>query len=89
MKKIILLLSAAVVLISCSKVGKDEYIISGTAKGVENGKTIILERQDESGMTVAVDTVKVENGKFEIKGKITEPSFTLSTRSSSCKFLLS
>jgi hypothetical protein len=26
-------------------------------------------------MTVAVDTVKVENGKFEIKGKITEPSF--------------
>jgi hypothetical protein len=41
--KIILLLSAAVVLISCSKVGKDEYIISGTAKGVENGKTIILE----------------------------------------------
>jgi hypothetical protein len=36
-------------------------------------------------MTVAVDTVKVENGKFEIKGKITEPSFTLSTRSSSCK----
>jgi hypothetical protein len=41
MKKIILLLSAAVVLISCSKVGKDEYIISGTAKGVENGKTII------------------------------------------------
>jgi hypothetical protein len=38
-----------------------------TAKGVENGKTIILERQDESGMTVAVDTVKVENGKFEIK----------------------
>lgn len=76
MKKIILLLSAAVVLISCSKVGKDEYIISGTAKGVENGKTIILERQDESGMgLVAVDTVKVENGKFEIKGKITEPSF--------------
>jgi hypothetical protein len=76
MKKIILLLSAAVVLISCSKVGKDEYIISGTAKGVENGKTIILEKQDESGMGfVAVDTVKVENGKFEIKGKVTEPSF--------------
>ena len=76
MKKIILLLSAAVVLISCSKVGKDEYIISGTAKGVENGKTIILEKQDESGMGfIAVDTVKVENGKFEIKGKVTEPAF--------------
>ena len=76
MKKIILLLSAAVVLISCSKVGKDEYIISGTATGVENGKTIILEKQDESGMGfIPVDTVKVENGKFEIKGKVTEPAF--------------
>jgi hypothetical protein len=57
----------------------------GTAKGVENGKTIILERQDESGMTVAVDTVKVENGKFEIKGKITEPSFYAIQLESSCK----
>jgi hypothetical protein len=76
MKKIILLLSAAVVLISCNKVGKDEYIISGTATGIENGKTIILETQDENGMgLLAKDTVKVENGKFEMKGKITEPSF--------------
>ncbi len=75
MKKIILLLSAAVVLISCSKVGKDEYIISGTATGIENGKTIILETQDATGMMLPKDTVKVENGKFEMKGKITEPSF--------------
>lgn len=76
MKKIILLLSAAVVLISCSKVGKDEYIISGTATGIENGKTIILETQDANGMGfIAKDTVKVENGKFEMKGTITEPSF--------------
>lgn len=75
MKKIILLLSAAVVLISCSKVGKDEYIISGTAKGIENGKTIILQSQNEMGALIALDTVKVENEKFEIKGKVTEPAF--------------
>jgi hypothetical protein len=74
MKKIILLLSATVVLVACSKVGKGEYIISGTAKGIENGKTVILETQDETGV-VAKDTVKVENGKFEMKGKITEPAF--------------
>jgi hypothetical protein len=42
---IILLLSAAVVLI-CNKVGKDEFLITGTATGIENGKTIILETQD-------------------------------------------
>ena len=77
MKKIILLLSATVFLISCSK---DKYTISGTAKGVENGKTIIMETQDAAGMgLIAVDTVKVENGKFEIKGKVTEPSFHMLT----------
>ncbi len=73
MKKIILLLSATVFLISCSKT---KYTISGTAKGIENGKTIIMETQDADGMgLIAVDTVKVENGKFEITGKATEPSF--------------
>ncbi len=74
MKKIILLLSATVFLISCSK---NKYVISGTVKGIENGKTVIMETQDASGMggLIAVDTVKVENGKFEITGKALEPSF--------------
>lgn len=73
MKKLILLLSATVFLISCSK---NKYVISGTIKGIENGKTIIMETQDAAGMgLIAVDTVKVENGKFEITGKALEPSF--------------
>ena len=74
MKKILLILSITATLASCSKVGKNEYIISGIAKGVANGQTVILEKQDESGMNlVPVDTVKVKDGKFEIKGKIVEP----------------
>ncbi len=78
MKKISLLLVATVVLISCSKVGKGEYLITGVAKGIENGKTLILETQSPiGGGLIAVDTVKVENEKFEIKGKVTEPSFHL------------
>jgi hypothetical protein len=73
MKKIILFLTATALLTSCSK---DKYTISGTAAGFENGKTVILERQDDKGMgLVAVDTVKIENGKFEIEGKTTEPVF--------------
>ena len=72
MKKIILLLSATVVLISCTK---SSYTISGTAKGFENGKTVILQTQDSIGTTISVDTVKIENGKFEIKGKAKEPAF--------------
>ncbi|HEY6143238.1 MAG TPA: DUF4369 domain-containing protein [Flavobacterium sp.] len=73
MKKIILLLSATVFLVSCNK---NKYVISGTVKGIENGKTVIMETQDAAGMgLVAVDTVKVEDGKFEIEGKAAEPSF--------------
>ena len=73
MKKLILFLTAAVVFTSCNK---DKYTISGTAKGIENGKTIIVETQDANGMgMIAVDTVKVENEKFEIEGKATEPIF--------------
>ena len=76
MKKIILLLSTAVVLISCNKVGKGEYIITGTAKGIADGKTIIIQTQDPNGMGLkSIDTVKVKDGKFQIKGKITEPAF--------------
>lgn len=76
MKKILVLLSAVAVLVSCSKVGKTEYLITGTAQGVENGKKIILETQDEKGMgLVTKNTVTVQNGKFELKGNIAEPSF--------------
>lgn len=75
MKKIILLLSATVFLISCSK---DKYTISGSVKGIEDGKTVIMETQNANGMgLIAVDTVKIVNGKFEIKGKTTEPAFHL------------
>ena len=73
MKKIILFLSAVVMLTSCTK---DKYTISGTATGFENGKTVILETPNENGSGLtAIDTVKIENGKFEIKGKAIEPSF--------------
>lgn len=76
MKKIFFLLTASAAIISCSKVKDGEYLITGTAKGIENGKTIILQGQDPTTMaTLPLDTVKVENGKFEIKGKVTEPAF--------------
>jgi hypothetical protein len=76
MKKIILLFAVVLTLFSC--MGKDEYVITGEAKGFENGKTVILETQEANGGGLkAVDTVKIENGKFEIKNKVTEPAFYL------------
>ncbi len=46
MKKIFFLLTASVAIISCSKVKDGEYLITGTATGIANGKTIILQGQD-------------------------------------------
>ncbi|WP_281232818.1 DUF4369 domain-containing protein [Flavobacterium gelatinilyticum] len=76
MKKILFLLTASAAIISCSKVKDGEYLITGTATGIANGKTIILQGLDPATrMPLALDTVKVENGKFEITGKVTEPAF--------------
>ena len=57
-------------------VGKDEYIIYGTAKGIINGKKIMLFTQNSDGTPLKlINTVIVNNEKFEIKGKAIEPSF--------------
>ncbi len=74
MRKIVSVIILSLVLFSCSKVKKGEFLISGTAKGIENGKSVVLQTQDESGMMMMpIDTVKIKDGKFEFKGKIKEP----------------
>lgn len=72
MKKVLLALLVPALLVSCSKVGENEFIINGEVKGVD-GKNVILQRQDDSLGTVSIDTAKIENGKFMFKGTITEP----------------
>lgn len=75
MKKLGLFALGLATVVSCSKVKEGEFLISGKAKGMEDGKSVILQTQDESGMMmVPVDTVKVKDGKFEFKGKIKEPT---------------
>ena len=76
MKKTISFLLLTLLVVSCNKLGKDEYLITGTAKGIDNGKSVILQVQDDAGMPKSIDTVKVKDGKFEIKGKITEPTLS-------------
>ncbi|RZJ66159.1 MAG: AhpC/TSA family protein [Flavobacterium sp.] len=73
MKKALFALLIPALLISCSKVGVNEFIINGEVKGVD-GKNVILQRQDDSLGTVAVDTAKIEKGKFKFQGNITEPA---------------
>lgn len=78
MKKTVLLAAVSLVLFSCSKVAKNEFLISGTAKGIEDGKMVVLQRQDPAtGIIIALDSVKIKGGKFELKGKATEPTFNV------------
>ena len=73
MKKILLLVAVAIVLFSCKNLAEGEYEITGTVKGMKTG-LVYLENQGQMGMgPVAIDTVKIVDGKFEIKGKTTEP----------------
>ena len=55
---------------SCSKVAKGEYIISGEAKGIPNGKMVVVKQKNNFGLLVNLDSAKIKDGKFEIKGKV-------------------
>ena len=73
MKKLLLLATLAVALYSCKNLADGEYEITGTVKGMKTG-LVFLEKQSPMGMgSQAIDTVKIVDGKFEIKGKTTEP----------------
>jgi peroxiredoxin len=74
MKRIAVFLLLATTLISCSNVGKGEFLLNGTIKGIPDGKLVILERLDDSLGPIKVDSAKVKEGKFTFKGKILEPS---------------
>ena len=64
MKKLLFLTIALSVLISCNKAGENEFVVTGTIKGIADGKSVILEVQDETGQLKPIDTVKIEKGKF-------------------------
>ena len=72
-----MLFTVITVIISCKKAGENEYFISGTVKGIADGKTVVLEKQDEMGQFVPLDTVKVKDGKFTMKGSAKEPEIML------------
>ncbi len=67
MKKIALIITSAVTILSCNNLKDNEFVISGTANGIENGKKVFLEVQTETGST-AKDTAVVTDGKFELRG---------------------
>jgi len=75
MKKIVLLVAFLVVAISCKKLAENEFEIEGTIDGIESGIFVILEKQDEMGNFIPMDTTKMDNGKFSFKGEFKEVGF--------------
>lgn len=67
MKKLIMVASVATLLFACNK-QQDGYHISGTIDGVEDGKKILIQKQNEVGMMFVIDSAFVKNGKFEFEG---------------------
>ena len=67
MKKIAILLITITTLVSCKK---DGYEISGSAKGIENGKKVFIETIDDEGQIISLDTTIVTDGIFKFEGKL-------------------
>lgn len=72
MKKIVVFVSA-LMFVACGKSGSGDFTISGTAKGIEDGKMVVLQKSDDANFTmIPIDTVKVKDGKFEFTGEVEE-----------------
>lgn len=73
MKRIIGI-SLAVLTVGCNGIIGNGYTITGEINGLKDGTNVFLEKQDENtGMSVPVDTVKIEKGKFVFEGEAKEP----------------
>ncbi len=67
MKKLVFIIASIFLIVSCNNLKDNEFLISGKADGVTNGKKVFIEIQTETG-TIAKDTAVVTDGKFELKG---------------------
>lgn len=71
MKKIFITLAVLLSLISCQK-ESNEFVISATIDGVPNGAKVTL-KEIKDNNTAIMDTTTVMDGKFTLKGSVSEP----------------
>lgn len=55
-------------IISCNENSKEEFSLTGTTNGIENGTTLYLDRISDETL---IDSVKVENNSFRFQTKLT------------------
>jgi thiol-disulfide isomerase/thioredoxin len=74
MKKVFIITAAAFGLMSFINPIKPNFVLSGVAKGVQDGTMVYLERQDEVKGIMAMDSAKIISGAFVMSGTTNEPA---------------
>ncbi len=74
MKNFFLITTLAVGLVSFINPIKPNFTLSGIAKGVKDGTIVYLERQDDARGSFVMDSTKISNGVFTMKGNAIEPA---------------
>lgn len=72
MKKLLFILAAGVLVISCNKLAENEYEITGEISESLNGSHMVLEKPGGFAGVTPIDTVKIVDGKFVFKGTATD-----------------
>ncbi|MCC1484558.1 TlpA disulfide reductase family protein [Winogradskyella immobilis] len=83
MKKLLPIILIGIMMSSCQKEVRTDYIIEGTAKDVYNGIRVYLNELDQRGRPVPVDTAIVLNGSFTFNGKVPYPKLYFLTMNGS------
>ena len=71
MKKILLILTVAVILASCGGINKNQFTINGNVKGIDSGMVYL--QKNESGTWTKLDSTNIKEGKFTFKGNVAAP----------------
>lgn len=70
MKKIILFAITIATFVACEKQATNQFTISGTTKGIDNGTSVFLQISGDNNL-ISKDTATINNNKFEFTGKAT------------------
>lgn len=73
MKKILTILTIGLLIASCKKENRTDFVINGKAEGVYNGIRVYLKNIDDQGREVYKDTAIVMNETFTMNGYVEEP----------------
>jgi peroxiredoxin len=74
MKKIFTIVIVALLVLSCKKENRTDFVINGKAPGIYNGVRVYLKYIDEKGKEIVSDTAIVFEEKFKMDGKVEEPT---------------